>query len=173
MPLAPIRGAPPGAPIPDFPGDAPAAQPEQPSVAPVVAVERTGGLPPRRRQTPIRIHGDGSVLTFRVVPEIPAINRSSMIIEVGTASTRPSVLHTLEMSIVEAVEFLTGLRDGRSPAATRDRAGMVRVEYEISEAGGAFVVRGPGDRSVVRRFAVDRSFDAQAMASDLLADLGS
>src|SRR5690349_13610275 len=102
MPLSPIRGAPPGAPIPDFPRDAPAAKPAQHSAAPVVPPDQAEAPLPRRRQTPIEFHDDGSVLTFRVTPEIPAITRSSMTIQMGTLPMATSALHTLQMSTAEA-----------------------------------------------------------------------
>jgi hypothetical protein len=56
MPFAPIRGAPPGTPNPDFPIEEPRAKPAQPTAAPA-----SGDQPPispiRLRQTPIEIGG--------------------------------------------------------------------------------------------------------------------
>ena len=81
MTLAPIRGAPPGAPVPDFPIKEPRVNPAQPAAAPA-----SGDQPPespiRHRQTPIEIGGDGIVFTFRVISELPAIARASMTIHI-------------------------------------------------------------------------------------------
>jgi hypothetical protein len=82
MTLAPIRGAPPGAPIPDFPTEEARVKPAQPTAAPA-----SGDQPPkspiRQRHTPIETRGGGIVLTFAVVPELPAIARASMSVQIA------------------------------------------------------------------------------------------
>ena len=125
MTLAPIRGAPPGAPIPDFPVEEPRVKPAQPTAAPA-----SGDQPPkspiRQRQTPIEIGGDGVVFTFRVIPEQPAIARASMTVHIVADAVGPSSSHTLgflRMSAENARAFLTDLRNGRSPDCRHGRRG--------------------------------------------------
>jgi hypothetical protein len=137
MTLAPIRGAPPGAPIPDFPVEEAREKPAQP-----IATSDPGHQPQetriRQRQTPIEIRGGGIVLTFRIIPEQPAISRASMTINivanaVGQSSSR--TLGFLLMSAANARAFLTDLRNGHSPiVATGDEDGTVQIEYEITGA---------------------------------------
>src|SRR4051812_9591221 len=111
MTLAPIRGAPPGAPIPEFPIER--AKPAQPTAAPA-----SGDQPAiRRRQTPIEIGGSGITLIFAVIPELPAIARASMTVHIVADAVGSSSSHTLgslRMSDANARTFLTDLRNGRS-----------------------------------------------------------
>jgi hypothetical protein len=176
MTLAPIRGAPPGAPIPDFPIEEPKAKTAEPTAAP------TSGDPPpksplRRRQTPIEIRGDGIVFAFRVTPELPAIARASMTIDIiGDAAGQSSsqTLGFLRMSAANARAFLTDLRNGRSPiVATGDEDGTRQIEYEITDAGPVLLVRKPGQRHALHRWVIDRTYDLKATANELLADLGA
>ena len=176
MTLAPIRGAPAGATIPDFPV-------EEPRVTPAhrTAVPASGDQPPisplRRRHTPIEIAGSGMSLTFTVTPELPAIARGSLTIHVVADGVGPSTSRTLgflRMSAANARTFLTGLRDGRSPiVATGDEDGTVQIEYEITEAGPVFFVRNSGERRALHCCVIDRSFDIETAANELLADLGA
>ena len=176
MTLAPIRGAPPGAPNPDFPIEEPRVKPAQPATAPA-----SGNQPPispiRQRHTPIEIGGSGITLTFRVIPELPAIARASMIVHIVADAVGPSSSHTLgflRMSAANARVFLTDLRNGRSPiVATGDEDGTVQIEYEITEAGPVMLVRKPGQRHTLQRWVIDRRFDLKTMANELLADLGA
>lgn len=176
MTLAPIRGAPPGAPVPDFPIEEPKAEPAQPTVAPA-----SGDLPPipaiRRRHTPIEFGGSGIALTFQVIPELPAIARASMTVHVVADAAGPSSSHTLgflRMSATNARTFLTDLRNGRSPiVATGDEDGTVQIEYEITGAGPVLLVRKPGQRHALHRWVIDRRFDLETAANELLADLGA
>jgi hypothetical protein len=82
MTLAPIRGAPPGASIPDFPVEEPPAKPKQPTPAPASGAQPRI-FPMRQPQTPIEIGGSGITLTFRVIPELPPISRASTTVHVG------------------------------------------------------------------------------------------
>ena len=93
MTLKPIPGAPIDAPIPDFPTGEPG-----PLVVPASRFARRSAeflpsslpppapmpsLSPARRPGPVKIGGDGDrTLTFRCIPEAPAINRSSMTISI-------------------------------------------------------------------------------------------
>ena len=175
MTLAPIRGAPAGATIPDFPAEEPRATPVQPTAPPAPADQ-----PPissmRQPRTPIEISGGGITLTFRVIPEIPAITRASMTIHVvgrPARSASSTTLGFLRMSAANARAFLTDLRNGRCPiVATGDEDGTVRIEYEITEAGPVFFVRKLGQPNVLHRCVIDRSFDIETAANELLADLG-
>src|SRR5689334_14945866 len=106
MALAPIRGAPPGAPIPDFPIDNPKAEPPQSNPAPASVDQPT--IPPARRPyAPIEIGGGGITLTLSVTPEQPAIARASMTIHVVVGSCTHGYLR---MSAARARVFLTDLR---------------------------------------------------------------
>jgi hypothetical protein len=172
MTLAPIHGAPPGAPIPDFPIEEPRAKPAQ-------TTEAAGDQPSpiRQRQTPIEISGGGITLTFTVIPELPAIARASMTVHIVADAVRSSPLHTLgflRMSAANARTFLTDLRNGCSPVvATGDEEGTVEIKYEITEAGPVLLVHTPGQRHALHRWVIDRSFDLKKAANELLADLGS
>ncbi len=176
MTFAPIRGAPPGAPIPDFPIEEPKAKPVRPTAAPA-----SGDLPhasPRRQpHTPIEIGGDGNSLTFRVIAEIPAIMRPSMTIHVNVDTSEPAASHTLgfiRMSAANARELLSNLRDGRSPiVATGDEDGTVQIEFGSTAVGLVVSVHELGQPHALRRWVVGRSFDIKAVANELLADLGA
>ena len=173
MTLAPIRGAPPGAPIPDFPVEEPRAKPAQPTAAPA-----SGDQPPiRQRHTPIEIGGGGIVLTFRVIPELPAVARASMTVHIVAGAAGPSASQTLgflRMSAANARAFLTDLWNGRSPiVATGDEGGTVQIEYEITEAGRVLLVRKPGQQHAFHSWVIDRRIDLKTMTNELLADLGA
>ena len=176
MTLAPIRGAPAGATIPDFPAAEPRATPAQPTAAPA-----TGDQPPisamRQQQLPIDITGSGITLTFTVIPEIPAIARASMTIHVVADPVGSSAAHTLgllRMSAANARAFLTDLRNGRSPiVATGDEDGTVQIQYEITGAGPVFFVRNSGEQRALHCCIIDRGFDLKTTADELLANLGA
>ncbi len=186
MTLKPIPGAPIGAPIPDFPTGEPG-----PLVVPESQLTRRPieplplSLPPpthsptpslARRPGPLEIRGDGdSALTFRVIPEVPAINRASMTISITgepagdySAQTMPH----LDLSTDEAKAFLLALRDGDSPIVIADSRTAIQVEFAIVEDGPVFAVSKPGQTDTTRRFNPGRSYDVKAMAAQLLADLG-
>src|SRR4051812_20549718 len=93
MGVAPIRGAPPGAPIPDFPIEEPRVTPAQPTAAPA-SDDQPFKSPIRPRHTPIEIGSSGIVLTFTVIAEQPAISRASMTVHVVDAVGQSS-RHTL------------------------------------------------------------------------------
>jgi hypothetical protein len=175
MTLAPIRGAPPGAPNPDFPIEEPRVKPEQPTAAPA-SDDQPPISPVRRRQTPIEIGGSGITFTFRVIPELPAIARASMTVDI-VADAVGSSSHTvgfLRMSATNARTFLTDMRNGRSPiVAAGDEGGTVQIEYEITEAGPVLLVRKPGQRDASHRCVVEKTFDLNTTADELLADLGA
>jgi hypothetical protein len=177
VPLAPIRGAPPGAPIPDFPSEVPKSETTHPTVAAATAPHQPEAAPPRRSYAPVEIHCDGSVLTFKVIPELPAISRSSMVIQVSTDTAdgcAPHMLGSLEISPVEAERFLTELRNQYSPIVVRgDTGDSMQIECEFTDAGLVFTVQESGRGTATRRFPVDRTFDVRAMANHLLADLGT
>jgi hypothetical protein len=176
MTLAPIRGAPPGAPIPDFPTEEARVKPAQPTAAPA-----SGDQPPkspiRQRHTPIETRGGGIVLTFAVVPELPAIARASMSVQIAADAVGSSPSHTLgflRMSAENARTFLTDLRNGRSPiVATGDEDGTVQTEYDITDAGPVLLVRKQDQGHVLHRCVIDRRIDLRTAANELLADLGA
>jgi hypothetical protein len=176
MTLAPIRGAPPGAPIPDFPTEEAKVKPAKSTAAPAPG-DPAPKAPIRQRQTPVKIGGSGIVFTFRVIPEQPAIARASMTVHIVVDAVGQSSSHTLgflRMSAANARAFLTGLRNGRSPiVATGDEDGTVQIEYEITEAGPVLLVRKPGQQHALHRWVIDRRHDLNATANDLLADLGA
>jgi len=179
MPLAPIRGAPPGAPIPDFPADAPAAgrPPRAPAPAATAAQSSLTAAPQRQPYAPVEIPGDEGTLTFIVVPELPAIRRSSMIVHVGTDLTggcSPRMLASFEMSPEEAERLLTALRHRHSPIVTSGgTAEPLEIECAFTASGLVFTLRGSGGGTALRRFALDRTCDVTAMADHLLGDLGT
>ena len=176
MTLAPIRGAPSGAPIPDFPNEKARVKPTQPTAAPA-SRDQPPNSPIRPRYTPIEIGGGGIVLTFRVIPEQPAIARASMTVHIIVDAAGQSSSHTLgvlRMSAANARAFLTDLREGRAPiVATGDEDGTVQIEYEITDAGPVLLVRKPGQRHALHRWVIDRTIDLKATANDLLSDLGA
>jgi hypothetical protein len=176
MTLAPIRGAPPGAPIPAFPVDEPKAKPVKPTATPACD-NQLDAAPRRQPHTPIEIGGGGNTLVFRVIAEIPAIMRPSMTIHVIADAAEPSSAHTLgflRMSAANAREFLAKLRDRHSPiVATGDEDGTVQIEFETAESGSAFSVRKHGEQCASRRCLIDRTFDMNLTANELLGDLGA
>lgn len=175
MTLAPIRGAPPGASIPDFPSEEPNEEPIPPTTTPVPGDQGQVAFT-RQPHTPIEISGSHLTLTFRVIPEQPAISRASMTIR-AVAETRgqsSGTLGFLRMSAVAARSFLTALKDDRSPiVATGDEGGTVEVVYVIAESGPAFLIRDVGGCHVVRHLLIHAGFDISTMTNGLLADLGA
>jgi len=176
MTLAPIRGAPPGAPIPDFPIEEPRVKPAEPSAMPA----SDGHLPIspiRRRYTPIEIGGNGIALTFTVIPELPAIARASMTVHIVADAVGRSCSQTLgflQMSAANARAFLSDLRNGCFPiVASGDEDGTVQVEFKITEAGLVLLVSKPGLPHALRHWVIDRRFDLKTTADELLADLGA
>ena len=176
MTLAPIRGAPPGAPIPDFPVDEPKAKAAQPSAA-TVPDDQPEEPPRRQPYTPIEVRGNGIVLTFRVIPELPAISRASMTIHMAaqpTGASSSSLLGFLRMSAAHARTFLASLRNGCSPIiAVGDEDGTVQLEYDITEAQPVMLIRQLAERHTTHRCIVDDEFDLKTVAGQLLADLGA
>ena len=186
MTLKPIPGAPLDAPIPDFPTGAPG-----PLVLPPSRFTRhpVGNLPlsltpsapspslsPARPPGPVEIRGDGdSTLTFRVIPEVPAINRSSMTISItgempGEYTTQ--MAPHLDLAIDEAKAFLLALGNGNSPTVTADSRTAFQLEFAIAEDGPTFTIGKPGQALTARRFNAGRGYDVKAMATHLLAELG-
>jgi hypothetical protein len=124
--------------------------------------------------TPVEIRTDDLALTFRVIPEIPAIKRASMTIHVAaTGSPSSLTLGVLQMSAVKARLFLTDLRCGRCPiVATGDEDGTVEIRYENAGSGPAFSVYEPGERCASNRYVFNLTFDMKVVVDDLLGDLG-
>lgn len=190
MTLKPIPGAPIDAPIPDFPTDEPGplvvpearftrrlVSPLPFSLAPPAAAPLPAPpLAPARRPGPIEIPGGGdTTLTFRCIPEIPAINRSRMTISITgeqTGDYSPQMMPHLDLATDNAKAFLLALRDGNSPIAIADSRGAFQVEFANAEDGPVFTVNKPGQKRTLRRFNPGRHFDVKAMAVHLLADLG-
>lgn len=176
MALAPIRGAPPGAPNPDFPVEECRVKPTQSTSAPA-AGDPPANPPVRQPYTPILIRGSGIVLTFRVIPELPAIARASMTVHIvaeAVGSSSANTLGCLRMSAANARMFLTDLGNGRSPiVATGDEDGTVRIVYEVTETGMIMSVCPSDQRPASHRCIIDRGFDLKARANELLADLGA
>jgi hypothetical protein len=184
MTLKPIPGAPVGAPIPDFPTGKPSPlvvpasrhtrRPVEP--LPFAPASPAPPLARARRPGPIEILGSGnSILTFRCIPEVPAINRSSMTISItgaptGDASTQ--MMPHLDLATDEAKAFLLALRDGDSPIVIADRRTGFQVEFIIAEDGPTFTVGKPGQQHTSQRFNAGWSYDVKAMATHLLDDLG-
>jgi hypothetical protein len=175
MTLAPIRGAPPGAHVPAFPAEERNAVPAQLTATAVVA-DQPQVSPMRQPHTPIEIEGGGIKLSFRVTPELPAICRASMTIQVvagPVGSSASSAVGFLRMSAANVRTFLTELLNGRSPiVAAGDEAGTVEIECEMTEAGPVVSIRKPGQRDRLHRCLINQSYDMKATANELLADLG-
>jgi hypothetical protein len=182
MTLRPIPGAPIGAPIPDFPTGEPG-----PLMAPESRFTRrpVEFLPfappspvpsPTRRPGPVEIRGDGiGILTFRCIPEIPAINRSSMTISITgepMGDYSPQMTPHLNLPTDKAKAFLLALRDGDSPIVIADSRNAFQVEFVIAEDGPTFTVSQPGQECTSRRFNAGWGYDVKTMAAHLLADLG-
>jgi hypothetical protein len=175
MALAPIRGAPPCAPIPDFPTDEP-RKPAQPAAIPA-SKEQPPTPPVRQSHTPIEIGAGGVTFIFKVIPEQPAIARASLTIHIVAESAGSIPSHKvgfLQMSASNARRFLTDLRNDRFPiVATGDEEGDVQIEYENTGAGPALIVRKPSDTEAIYRSIIGVGCDLQARANELLADLGA
>lgn len=174
MTLAPIRGAPPGASIPDFPVAEPTTEPSLTNATPTADDQRH--LPAARQpHAPIEIQGGRFALTFRVIPERPAISRPSMTMYV-TAHIEGDVSHTvglLKMSATVARRFLTDLRNRRSPIIAKgDEDGTVEIACEFIGSRATFSVRTPGEGHVICRVLSDKESDIETVAHHLLADLG-
>ena len=178
MTLRPIPGAPIGAPIPDFPtGEpgplfAPASSAPSPSAPlPVSSVPL-----PVRRSGPVEVRGDGdSTLTLRCIPEIPAINRSSMTISITGERSEdysPLTMPHLDLATDKARAFLLALRDGVSGAVVADSRTGFQLHFAITEVGPMFTVSRPGHERTIRNFIAGGSGDVTTMATHLLADLG-
>jgi hypothetical protein len=181
MTLKPIPGAPIGAPTPDFPTGEPGPRvaPESrltpPPVEPLPVSLPTPSLSPVRRPGPVEIRGSGdSILTFRCIPEIPAIKRSSMTISITGEQTgdHSRQMPQLDLATDQAKAFLLALRDGDSPIVIADSRTAFQVEFAIAEDGPTFRVSEPGQEHTVRRFNAGWGYDVKAMAAHLLADLG-
>jgi hypothetical protein len=115
------------------------------------------------------------MLTFRCIPEVPAINRSSMIISISGAPAGDYAPHTmphLDLATDDAKTFLLALRNGESPIVIADGRTAFQVEFAIAEDGPTFTVGKPGQERTAQRFNAGRSDDVKAMAAHLLADLG-
>jgi len=186
MTLKPIPGAPIDAPIPDFPTGDPAPlvvpasrtsrRPVDPSPLSRPSPAPTPSLSPARRPGPIEIRGSGNnVLTFRCIPEVPAINRSSLTISITgepTEGDSPQIMPYLDLATDEAKAFLLALRDGGSPIVLTDSRNAFQVEFAIADDGPTFIVSRPGQERTSRRFNAGWNYDVKAMAAHLLADLG-
>ena len=180
MTLKPIPGAPNDAPIPDFPTGNPG-----PLVVPQSRFTRRSVVLPSpvpallaqaRRPGPVEIRGIGnSIVTFRAIPEIPAINRSSMTISITgdpAGDYSPQTTPHLDVSTDDAKAFLLALRDGESPIVIADSRSGFQVEFVVAEDGPGFTVSKSGRASTFRRFNVRSIGDVKTMAAHLLADLG-
>ena len=186
MTLKPIPGAPIDAPIPDFPTGEPG-----PLVVPASRFARRSAeflplshlphapmpsLSPARRPGPVKIGGDGDrTLTFRCIPEAPAINRSSMTISITgepTEDDSPRVMPHLDLATDEAKAFLLALRDGNSPIVIADSRTAFQIEFAIVEDGPTFTVSKQDEQHTSRRYNAGWSYDVKTMAAHLLADLG-
>lgn len=174
MTLAPIRGAPPGAPNPDFPIEKPKAESPQRNAAPTSA-DTPPIAPKRQRGSPIEVGSNDYILRFRIIPELPAIRRASMtvhVIAIGSSASHP--FGFLQMSAQSARELLTAIRNGHSPIiAVGDEDGTVQIKFEASGSEAVFSVYKPGEQDALRQGEIDRGFDMKSMANELLADLGA
>jgi hypothetical protein len=184
MTLKPIQGAPIDAPIPDFPTGEPG-----PLIMPTSRFARRAAEPlpvylpppapsqsPTRRPGPIEIRGSShTTLEFRCIPEIPAINRSSMNISITgepTGDYSPQTMPHLDLTTDQAKVFLLALRDGDSPIVIADNRSGFQVEFVIAEDGPVFTVSKPYEERTARQFSAGWSYDVKTMAAHLLADLG-
>src|SRR6202051_1729195 len=146
MTLKPIPGAPTDAPIPDFPTGEPGPlvvpasrftrRPLEPLPISLLPPAPTPSLSPARQPGPVEIHGSGnSILTFRCIPEVPAINRSSMTISITgepTGDASIQIMPHLDLPTDEAKAFLLALRDGASPIVIADNRTAFQVEFVIA-----------------------------------------
>jgi hypothetical protein len=93
------------------------------------------------------------------------------VIAIGSSSQR--VLGFLRMSASKARTFLHDLSNERSLVlATGDEDGDVQIEFAVTEAGPALVVRKRGGRDTLGCWVITPEFDLKAVAAELLADLG-
>jgi hypothetical protein len=184
MTLKPIPGAPIGAPIPDFPTGEPG-----PLVIPASRFTRrprdsvpssvpspSPPLLPAHQPGPVEIHGSGdSILRFRCIPEVPAINRSSMAISITgepTGDYPAQMVPHFDLATDEAKAFLLALREGDPPIVIADSRTGFQLEFTIAEDGPTFTVSKPGQQRTSLRFNAGWGYDVRAMAAHLLADLG-
>ena len=179
MTLRPIPGAPSDAPIPDFPTvePGPLVVPESRFTRrPAESLPMVPPLPSVRRPGPVEIRGAGdSTLIFRCIPEIPAINRSSMTISIigePMEDYSRSKMPHLDLATDKAKAFLQALRDGSSPIAVTDGGTGFQVEFAIAEDGPVFIVSKRGHDHISRRFKVGWTDDVKTLADHLLTDLG-
>jgi hypothetical protein len=186
MTLRPIPGAPIDAPSPDFPAGEPGSLglPEprfarRPGKTPLFSLPPSAAAPlpaPARRPGPVEIHDNGTgTLTFRCIPEVPAINRSSMTVSITgetAGDTSPRAPPHLDLATDEAHAFLLALRDGGGPVVIADSRTGYQLEFAIADDGPVFTVTRPGQTHSVRRFALGLDTDAATMAAHLLAELG-
>ena len=186
MTLKPIPGAPIDAPIPDFPTGEPGPlalpasrftrRPVGPAPFSLTPSAPSPTVSPVRRPGPVEIRGaGGSTLTFRCIPEVPAINRSSMTISItgeppGEYSAQR--MPNLDLPIDEAKAFLLALRNGDSPIVIADSRTAFQLEFAIVEDAPTFTIGQPGQVRTSRRFNAGSSYDVKAMATHLLAELG-
>jgi hypothetical protein len=133
---------------------------------------------PAWKPGPVEIRGDDDcALIFRVIPEVPAINRSSMIISVTgepAADDPAQTMPCVDLTTDEARAFLLALRDGTLPVVVGDSRSGVQIEFRVADDGPTFTVSGSGQEQHVRRrrFKVGGSHDVTLMAVHLLAVLG-
>jgi hypothetical protein len=177
MTLKPIRGAPIDAPIPDFPTGTPGPLAVPTSRVVHRPVEPLPTAPsPVTRPGPVEIRGDGhSILTFRCIPEVAAINRASMTISITGESIgdySPQTMPHFDLAIDEAKAFLLALRGGDLRIVIVDHRTATQLEFTIAEGEPRFTVRKPGREETARNFRVGRDYDVKAMATQLLAELG-
>jgi hypothetical protein len=173
MTIKPIQGAPIDAPIPDFPTGKRPAEPSPFSLPPPVPSPPPA---PAWRPGPVEFRGSGnSILTFRSIPEIPAINRSSLTISITgepTGDFASRMMPHLDLAADKAKLFLLALRDGRSPIVIADSPNGFQVEFAMTEDGPTFTVSKPGQARTSRKFIAGSGDDVKVMAAHLLADLG-
>jgi hypothetical protein len=180
MSIKPIQGAPIDAPTPDFPTGKPstlvlpASRFTRRPVEPLPFSLPPPALSPARRPGPVEIRGSGnSALTFQAIPEIPAINRSSLTISITGEPTRSTqMMPHLDLATDQAKAFLLALRDGDSPIVIADSRNAFQVEFVIAEDGPTFIVSKPGQERTFRKFNAGWSYDVKTMAAHLLAELG-
>lgn len=182
MTLKPIPGAPIDAPIPEFPiGNpgplaVPASHLTHRPAGPLPNSLPLPPLSPARQPGRVEVRGDdANTLTFQVIPEIPAINRSSLTISVTGKPLQdhsPRTMPHLDLATDEAKAFLQALRDGDPPIVIADGRTAFQIEFAVAEDGPTFTVTRPGRERIARRFNAGWSYDVKAMAAQLLADLG-
>lgn len=105
------------------------------------------------------------------MPELPAISRASMTVQVVADTV---ALGFLRMSAPNARAFLTDLHERRSPIVAKgDEGGTVEIEWGVTGSAPVLLVRKPGQEHALRRCIIDRGFDLESVADELLADLGA